>query len=858
MTIGNYDIDTWREADVALQRILDEEPADVTAYVSRLDLEPAVRECLDRLLRESQRSGVLDGNALVGSQIAHNELSGRVLGGWTLEEQIGKGGMALVYKARRPINDFEQLAAIKLLPRGMTGTSHFLREQEVLSRLQHPHIARFLDGGVDNDGTPWIAMELVEGSSVMRYVNDLPTRDTVTLFLAVVDAVAYSHQHLVIHRDIKPSNILVDTDGHPKLLDFGIAKLISDASETASTRILTPEFAAPEQFSGAPVSTATDVHGLGATLYTLLGNLPPQGRDGKQERHEFFKSLDPDLRNIIDKCLRENPQDRYTGAAEFGEDLRAWLEDLPVKATPESRRYRLKKWYVRHRAAAIGAALVLIAFVGGTAGIAWQAQQTQRHATTVAAQLAVLTELLSSPQSVARGKQVKMVDVLADADATIRKFLPEQSIERAELFSSLARTLTQIGAGEEAIPMWEQAISDLRVADGGEARYHSYQTGLAHAYLNVGANDEAREIADRLRLTTVPDSQARAIAELISSRAHRVTEPAVAIAMLDDLIDMEERVQWRDPAAEGEFRCGLLQALVDAGRSAQAATQAEHLLAWGSEAFGKEHSHTLCAYQALPVIYAQTGDLERAEKLAREGSEVATRWLGEQSDASFRMRHNLANILEERGSFDAAIALHSELLAIAPSVPGLTAADRILPAMGLAVAYQESGQYAKAEPVQIQVIEHLREEVGAAAPTTLIAIANLAELRIFSGDPGAAIDDATYAYQTLESMVGAEHPVTLFARSVLGGAHAQSGDLELAFSLLENLPDKMAAAFGPDDINVMNARLWLASAMIQAGQAEQAAPTVAEVYQWRSSHLGPDHPQTLATHEMMRKIRVGR
>lgn len=855
MSVEKYDINTWREADIALQKILDDEPKDVAAYIVSLDLEPAVCECLNRLLEESEKSGLLDGDPPLVGHVPDSNLAGRKLGNWTLGAQIGKGGMALVYKAHRPIRDFEQLAAIKLLPRGMAGTEHFRREQEFLSRLEHPHIARFLDAGVDDDGTPWIAMELVDGLPIDQYSRELSIRQKVVLFVAVVDAINYAHQHLIVHRDIKPSNILVDADGRPRILDFGIAKLVSEGSDGASTRILTPEYAAPEQFVGGAVSTATDVHGLGATLYALLGNHPPQGRDGKQLRHEFFNTLDPDLQNIIDKCLRDNPQDRYAGASELGDDIGAWLDDMPVRATPDSRRYRLRKWFARHRATAVAAILVMLAMAGGVAGVAWQAKQTKQQAETVKAQLAVLTELLASPQTVAKGRQVKMVDVLADADGTIRRFLPGPSRERAELFSSLARTLTQIGAGTDAIPLWKQAISDLEAAGGDRTLSTSYQLGLARAYVDSDQRAEAERITMQLRPQTEPLSESRAIVDLLAYRSRRLNDAASAAPMLDELLELENRVVWTKPGYQGEFRCGMLQALVDAGRYAHAATEGERLLEWGLRTYGKEHSHTLCAYQALPVVYSRSGNPERAIALAEEGAGIATAWLGEDSQMSFNLRHGLANILEERGDFGAAIALHSELLAIAPSIPGLSAEDRIMPAMGLAVAYQESGQYAEAEPMQVQVVRHLSEQVGESAPTTLIAMTNLAELRIFTGRTDAAIDDASRAHRALQASLGAEHPVTLFARSVLGGAYAHVENHEVALQLLDTLPEKMAAAFGPDDINVVNARIWLAMALQQNGRPAEATPLAEAGLVWRVNHLGADHPRSLAAEQLVQSLR---
>jgi tetratricopeptide (TPR) repeat protein len=316
---------------------------------------------------------------------------------YRLMERIGAGGMGVVYKAVRADEEFAKLVAIKIVQYGAGEKGHdamlrrFRQERQILASLEHPNIARLLDGGSTPEGLPFLVMDFVDGVSIDRYLAKLrlPEREVLELFRTLCSAVSYAHQKLVVHRDLKPANILVTADGSPKLLDFGIAKLLDGSAERTNTGAgpLTPDYASPEQIRGEPVTTATDIYSLGVLLYEFLsGARPYRATTGSldlaraicQETPAPMGSLsgrriDEDLENIVQKALRKEPARRYASVEQFSEDLRRYMEGYPVSARADSRRYRTWKFAGRNKAPIAAAALVLLTMLGGISATAWQA-----------------------------------------------------------------------------------------------------------------------------------------------------------------------------------------------------------------------------------------------------------------------------------------------------------------------------------------------------------------------------------------------------------------------------------------------------------------------------------------------------
>ncbi|HKF42756.1 MAG TPA: protein kinase [Thermoanaerobaculia bacterium] len=324
------------------------------------------------------------------------------VGPYEIVAEIGRGGMGVVYEAVRRDQGFERSVAVKLVKRGMD-TDFVLRrfesERRILAELDHPNIARVLDGGSTEDGLPYFVMELIRGENLLGYCEgrklDVPGK--LALFRQVCSAVTYAHQRLVIHRDIKPANVLVTDEGIPKLLDFGIAKVLAadrDAADRTETalRILTPEYASPEQILGKDITTSSDVYSLGVVLYGLLTGRRPYRVETHRpeeisaavlsqqpERPSTRARIPADLDSIVLMALRKEPDRRYASAEQLSEDIRRHLEGLPVIARKDTIGYRARKFLARHRTGAAAAAVLLVSLIGGIAATTREARIAERE-----------------------------------------------------------------------------------------------------------------------------------------------------------------------------------------------------------------------------------------------------------------------------------------------------------------------------------------------------------------------------------------------------------------------------------------------------------------------------------------------
>ena len=379
--------------------------------------DTALRDEVEALLADDAASGsfgeqprfVISENLLAGE--SDEQLTGRRFGVYEVIREIGRGGLGAVYLAARADDEYRKEVALKLIRRGLD-TDDILRrfrtERQILAQLDHPNIARLLDGGTSDDGLPYFVMEYVQGEPISTYCDTkgLKLNERLELFRKVCAAVTYAHQHLVVHRDLKPSNILVTEDGEPKLLDFGIAKLLTAEDElftqtAPGLRAMTPDYASPEQIKGEKITTASDVYSLGVLLYELLTGQKPyrlktrttdeisRAITGQEPERpstaaatttsnrtpnvDTKKSLRGDLDNIVLMAMRKEPHRRYASAAALAEDLRRHQEGLTVTARPNTFRYRAGKFIKRHRAGVAAAALVLLTLIGGMIATLWQA-----------------------------------------------------------------------------------------------------------------------------------------------------------------------------------------------------------------------------------------------------------------------------------------------------------------------------------------------------------------------------------------------------------------------------------------------------------------------------------------------------
>ncbi len=469
----------WKRLSPLFDRALDLEPAarsDLVAEVRERD--PELAAALERLLLE--HDGVLASDFLERTPLddeALPSLAGQTIGSYKLEHPLGAGGMGTVWLARRSDGRFEGAAAVKFVHLAFmdrAGQERFRREGTLLARLSHPHIARLLDAGVTPSGQPYLVLEYVEGTRIDPYAAErrLSLDERIALFLQVADAVAHAHASLVVHRDLKPSNVLVDTSGQVKLLDFGIATLLEEgtagenvARTLTDARVLTPAYAAPEQITGEPITTATDVYALGVLLYELLvgrhptvrstatpaevvravteqdpprlsdvaASLAPRDPEDRRvlderqtTRERLRRGCEGDLDTILGKALKKNALERYPSATAFADDLRRYLAHEPILARPDAFSYRAAKFVRRNRLAVALTFAALTAASSGTVGTLVQARAARVERDFALRQLSraeAINELNSFVLSDAAplGKPFTVSDLLARAERIVSR-----------------------------------------------------------------------------------------------------------------------------------------------------------------------------------------------------------------------------------------------------------------------------------------------------------------------------------------------------------------------------------------------------------------------------------------------------
>lgn len=438
------------------------------------------------------------------------DLAGQAVGAYVLEHELGRGGMGSVWLARRADGRFEGQVAVKFLRGVSTGLlgqgdgGRFEREGQILARLAHPHIARLLDAGVFQQNQPYLVLEYVDGQPIDRYCDQhqLGVRERVQLFLDVLAAVAHAHSRLILHRDLKPSNILVTENGEVKLLDFGIAKLLDDASQgeegAAATELTrragsayTASYAAPEQVQQLDVTTATDVYALGVLLYRLLGGSHPTAAEtqtqldrlkaiveqeprrlsdavaASPERRDTARQLRGDLDTIVAKALRKRPIDRYVNAEAMADDLRRWLAHEPISARPDSRLYVLGRFVRRHRVGVAAGALAVCGLLGLTVVSLLQAHRAATAEQQAQARRQQAEDLLSYMlgEFADKLRPIGRLELLDSVGSKALSFLANDESPGPEERLQRAKALTVVGEVRVSKRDLEAAVEPLRAAN---------------------------------------------------------------------------------------------------------------------------------------------------------------------------------------------------------------------------------------------------------------------------------------------------------------------------------------------------------------------------------------------------------
>ena len=865
------------------------------------------------------------------------------IGPYRPERVLGRGGMGTVFLAHRADGDFEQRVAIKILRPDLHDqelTRRFRAERSILAGLQHPNIAALVDGGTLPDGRPYVVMEYVEGSTLVDHAreHELTTRQRIELFRKVCEGVAHAHRSLVVHRDLKPSNILVTPHGEPKLVDFGIAKLLdpdrarhSLAVTSTGLMLLTPEYAAPEQVRGGAITTASDVYALGAVLYELLSGLrahrfvttwptelerviceeDPEAPSTAvvreedvplQRRTRLSRELAGDLDNIVLMALRKEPERRYGSVAELSEDLRRYLEGLPVSARKDTWRYRSSK-FVRRNTLLVGAALLGLVLVTGFAvAMAVQAGRLARQRNIAQRESEVASEVseflvglfrMAEPEE-ALGREVRARELLDVGSRRIAFELDTGSDVRASLMDVMGRAYHALGLVSEATPLLERAL-ELRAVGPEHERKDAWVTSLMHLgtlrfdqgnyeeserllrqalevsltrfpaqslevararfelaglLLDKGDNDEALELAReglQVRRNLVPSPDAR-LADGLSA-VGQVRERRAEFEQAEELF-LESQSMRADlfggkhpDCSKSERELGYLY--LEMGRYPESIAAFEKALSIDRSIVGEEHPDVAADLFGLAMALDNSGNLERAEQIYRDVLEYDETRLGRHPLTALAL-NNLANVLSERGRFDEADAKFKQALQIQEELLPAGHQEIATTHSNMGVNWNRRGEPAKGEPFVREALRLRREIFPPEHPTILTTLSILATLLYEQGHYEEAEKNFREILETRRRVLGT-HPHTAGSIFSVAIALQRQGKLEETEAMYRECVELYRQTVAPDSLELARPLSALGRTLLEQERADEAEPFLREALRVHQHLLGRGHRARLHT-----------
>jgi serine/threonine protein kinase len=825
----------WLRADQLFDQALDLPPGERPAFLDRAcggDAE--LRALVDRLLAgaEAEASRLTPGgglqNLLQGLRNEEEEgsLVGATVGRYRIVRELGRGGMAVVYLAERADGQFEQQVALKLLKRGLDTddlVARFDQERQILAMARHPGIARLLDGGVGPGGRPYLAMEHVEGRPIDLYCDDerLTVPERLRLFLQVARAVEDAHRNLVVHRDIKPSNILVTVDGHAKLLDFGIAKLLDPGLESTpvtrtAARLLTPAYASPEQLQGEPVTTASDVYQLGVLLYLLLAGRFPydMGEKGPVEAARIVATQEPvrpsaavtgpatgaaipgreeqgpeeiararlttstrlarelagDLDTIVLTALRKEPERRYAAVAKLIDDVERYLEGRPISARPDTVRYRAGKFARRNAAALSTAAAALVLVIALTVLYTVQLARERDRAELAAARAAQVSTFLQglfevSAPTRSLGEQITARQLLDQGARRIDELGDPGT--QADLMLVMGDVYRELALYEEAQALLERAVSIRRKFPG--------ESGLSLA--------ESLHHLARLTYERADHTRSRSLYEQVLALREKALGP-------------------HHPEV-GKALVGLGRVLLAQGDSAGARRSQEKAVVILESALGPRDPEVGFALRSLAGTLGESFEEPAAQKALVRALEILEARYGAGHPHVANTRVMLGNSLADQGNREA--------------------------------AWRE---YDLALPV-------LHRVYGEEHPAVAALLQTMGDILIAAGserkEPGSAIPYYERALAIRKKVFGTWHPLVADTLEGLGRARRLLKQWDLAIpSLLQSLEIRRKT-LGPEHVELSTTLMHLAGVYDEAGQPGKALALYDEALQLREKAYGSNH-----------------
>jgi serine/threonine-protein kinase len=778
------------------------------------------------------------------------------LGAFRLVRALGTGGMGEVWLGERDDGEVEQRVAVKRVRGGDARFGERLRdERRILARLEHPNIARFIDAGVDAAGTPWLALEYVDGVPITDWCQqrNLGLAERLRLFLKVCAAVEHAHRHLVVHRDLKPSNILVNADGEPKLLDFGIARLLDGSMSEATQTALTPAYAAPEQLRGGAISTATDVYALGLVLFRLIAGTLPESRTGENPAQVLARlddeeterpsrraargdwplpypagALEGDLDAIVAQALRAEPARRYGSAAALAEDLERHLDSRPVLARAPTRWYRAGR-FVHRNALAVGfASLAVLALVIGTAIALDQAATARQAAATAereaeAARVAqaraergqeFLSELFASASpETNRGRMPSVPELLADGAARVaRSELP--NADRAELAVTIAESWFALGDAAAAIHALATAA---RIAQPDQTRTWSrIALLLARRASQQGDFDTAR--AHYLNAATLartgqetPSIEATAAELGLGNLALFSGDYPDALARTAAALSARTTLRGPDDPATLDAAVAHAVALIANDQLDAAITLFETTMAGADRRLGVPNAISCRAGTSLSDALERRGNYQRAADSGIASASVCRSVFGPHHALYGQAELNAGFALARLGRIDEALGHYRAARAAYAAVNHFDEGSALRYAAGALLTLE---RWSLAEQALLEAETVLERHLGADAELVLAARLNRATALAELGRHDEAAALAQAAFERAQATLGAETSTVRNGLRVLGTIRRGQGRHDEAVALLERLVDGERRVAGDEGAPAAQARVQLARALL--------------------------------------------
>ena len=718
-------------------------------------------------------------------------LQGTRIGPYLLTELVGRGGMGEVYRASRADREYHHEVAIKLIRHERFSDQvvrRFQRERQVLARLDHPHIATLLDGGVTEAGLPYLVMQYIDGLPITQYADrhHLGLRERLELFRIVAEAVQFAHNNLVVHRDLKPSNILVTADGQPRLLDFGIAKLLVPAelepadTTTTDLQLLTPQYASPEQFLGQKITTATDVYGLGILLYELLTGArpfqalsptelprailerepaPPSSvvpQSGQNGSGMARPAPDAELDAIVLMALRKEPARRYASAAQMSEDVQRYLDRRPVLAHPDGWGYRTARFMRRNRLGVAVAAAVAL-FLGGATIVAaresrrrevalGQAEAERTRADRLTAFM--LRTFRSSDTTGGPDSLVTARELLDRAALRLQRDLSDQPLQRADLEFAIGRAYSTLGLATTSAGLFERVVADRRAhlpaedPDVGEAlewlgRARAYQGKLPEA---AGLGREALAIKEA---AFGPFNPELVSALTLIARVGNILDPRDTAQATLPLLQRALAILQAQPAPNQRDLANVYRTL--AGRSSNrgegplALGYMRKAIAAGRTVVDPNHPFLFNLYEDLAIAFWANNQGDSAIAIHRWLLGERERVFGpDHPDVAFSL-HNLGTSLSRQGRPEEAIPWYERAVVIRERVGGPNHYLVGHSLMGLGVVVGKTGDYARSERILMRAVAIMSQALGPRGRFTLDARMSLARSQIRGGKREAGL-----------------------------------------------------------------------------------------------------------------------